>query len=257
MFLVFSHLQYHSCCPMHCHCLIPGQAFCKKKAYFARDTSSSEPNLFCSQWGVRRITLGPLVHQNWFLVCCWSGICFDWDGWPLQSTTFCSQLVTAVCNRWAIGWYLKWRILHVIFQAVSESCFDLCNSTSAPFWPRICNCCWEYNFGKLNNKWIEESILFRLHFQHLLQMLAQSGSKTTAKRQIIRKTQHLYCTWHSVVPITFDCIIPRFRARAQSISVLSTWSSTFFLSKRKCPQHHTETVLSYAITISVPCIKRN
>ena len=54
------------------------------------------------------------------------------------------------------------------------------------------------------------------------------------------------------------CIIPRFRARAQSISVLSTQSSTFFPSKRRfCPQHHTETVLAYAITISVPCIKRN
>ena len=163
MFLAFSHLQYHSCCLMHCHCLIPGQAFCKK------DTSSSEPNLFCSQWGIRRITLGPLVHQNWFLVCCWSGICFDWDGWPLQSTTFCSQLVTAVCNGWAIGWYLKWCILHAIFQAVSESYFDSCNSTSASFWPRICSRCWEYHFGKLNNKLIEESILFRLHFQHLLQ----------------------------------------------------------------------------------------
>ena len=57
-------------------------------------------------------------------------------------------------------------------------------------------------------------------------VLAQSGSKATAKRQIICKTQHLYCTRHSVILITFDCIIPRFRAWAQSISVLSTQSST-------------------------------
>ena len=53
-------------------------------------------------------------------------------------------------------------------------------------------------------------------------VLAQSGSKATAKRQIICKTQHLYCTRHSFILITFDCIIPRFRAWAQSISVLFT-----------------------------------